>query len=387
MIGKLINGAVTVFKSAVNFNAADDRKISQYNMGKNLAPETSILNNAQAMESANTFFLSLQYIDRERAVSILIKDLQNALRMNDLKGLLRFFMLRLRVIASAIHHNVDVKSSLIKLFDDVCARLLANPGNVAAYLEDLALPSDATEYVEAGFKAMIENAFILHRPERSTANLNMLLLSDLIISKKHSEGFFKSLVGSKWFQYVMNNGHPEDPMVVFHLITTTTATGNCFPINTGEFILAMTKLVIKWAAARPNERWISSNSTFYEIRTNNIKNKLLEFFFAAECFLSIPDEDLRKILRYACDSIVTKDALVISALAASEFAFSSEKKRPCSHSTDPCAASADIMIEYILLNLLDSHHTNKNLVWCAIGEVNAVVQERGSLQTKLMLQV
>ena len=137
MIGKLINGAVTVFKSAVNFNAADDRKISQYNMGKNLAPETSILNNAQAMESANTFFLSLQYIDRERAVSILIKDLQNALRMNDLKGLLRFFMLRFRVIASAIHHNVDVKSSLIKLFDDVCARLLANPGNVAAYLEDL----------------------------------------------------------------------------------------------------------------------------------------------------------------------------------------------------------------------------------------------------------
>ena len=387
MIGKIFNRVATALKSVVHSSAVDDRKISQDGMAQNLAPEASNLNDARAMESANTFFLSLHYTDQGRAVNILIKDLQDALRTNDQRVLLRFFLFRLRVIASAIHRNVDIKSSLIKFFDDVCAKLLDNPGNVAAYLEDLALPSDATEYVEAGFKSMIENVSVLHRPERSMANLKILLLSDLIISKKHSEGFFKSLIGSKWFQYVMNNGHPEDPMVVFHLITTTTATGNCFPIIKGDYILAMTKLVIKWAVARPNERWISSNSTFYEIRTNNIKNQLLEFFFAADCFLSIPDEDLRKILRHACDNIVTKDALQISALAASDFAFSLEKKGPCSHSADLCSASADIMIEYILLNLLDSHHADKNLVWCAIGEVNAVVQKRGSLQTKLMFQV
>ena len=387
MIGKIYGTLSRVVKSAVGFTDVGVQKISHHDMTNNLAPEVLILNNPKAMEDANAFFLSLNNSDQKRAVETLSQNLQDVMRKNDQKVLLRFFLFRLRLIASAIHRTFDVKSSLIKLFDDICARLLSDPDDTVAYLEDLALSSDARLSVKAGFTSLIESVSPLHRPDRSIPNLKILLLSDLIISKHHSVGFFRSLIGSKWFQYVMSNGHPEDPMVVFHLITKAIATGNCFTIERGEYILAMTKLVIKWAPARPIERCTTTYSTAYETRTNNIKNQLLEFFSAAECFRSIPHEDLKKILRCACDGIIMKDALVMSAVAASDFAFSLEKTRSCSYSGDLCTVCVDIMIEYILLNLLDTYHANKRIVWCAIEEVDAMVQERGSLQIKLMFQV
>ena len=384
--------AVKTWKSIAG-NAADEKKrVSEEDMANNLAPEVSMLSNALAMENANVFFLSLQDSDQKRAVERLSRNLQDVLERSDQKNLLKFFLFRLRLIASAVQCNFYGRSSLIKLFDDICARLLANSDKIAAYLEDLALPAEARLSVHTGFKLMIESVFLLHQPERSTANLKILLLSDLIISKNQHASFFKSLVGSKWFQYVHSNGYTEDPMVVFHLITATIATGNCFPINRGEYILAITKLMIKSAAARPMEWW--SSGCPHENRLKNVKNQLLEFFLseaAAECLLNIPDEDLRKVLRCACDGIVTKDALVVSALAASDFAFKFEKTNSSdsssSYSAESCAAYADIMIKHILANLFDAHHSNKKKVWSAIEEVNTVVQSRGSPQIKLMFQV
>ena len=384
--------AVKTWKSIAG-NAADEKKrVSEEDMANNLAPEVSMLSNALAMENANVFFLSLQDSDQKRAVERLSRNLQDVLERSDQKNLLKFFLFRLRLIASAVQCNFYGRSSLIKLFDDICARLLANSDKIAAYLEDLALPAEARLSVHTGFKLMIESVFLLHQPERSTANLKILLLSDLIISKNQHASFFKSLVGSKWFQYVHSNGYTEDPMVVFHLITATIATGNCFPINRGEYILAITKLMIKSAAARPMEWW--SSGCPHENRLKNVKNQLLEFFLseaAAECLLYIPDEDLRKILRCACDGIVTKDALVVSAIAASDFAFKFEKANSSdsssSYSAESCAAYVDIMIKHILANLFDAHHSNKKTVWSAIEEVNTVVQSRGSPQIKLMFQV
>ena len=384
--------AVKTWKSIAG-NAADEKKrVSEEDMANNLAPEVSMLSNALAMENANVFFLSLQDSDQKRAVERLSRNLQDVLERSDQKNLLKFFLFRLRLIASAVQCNFYGRSSLIKLFDDICARLLANSDKIAAYLEDLALPAEARLSVHTGFKLMIESVFLLHQPERSTANLKILLLSDLIISKNQHASFFKSLVGSKWFQYVHSNGYTEDPMVVFHLITATIATGNCFPINRGEYILAITKLMIKSAAARPMEWW--SSGCPHENRLKNVKNQLLEFFLseaAAECLLNIPDEDLRKVLRCACDGIVTKDALVVSALAASDFAFKFEKTNSSdsssSYSAESCAAYVDIMIKHILANLFDAHHSNKKKVWSAIEEVNTVVQSRGSPQIKLMFQV
>ena len=384
--------AVKTWKSIAG-NAADEKKrVSEEDMANNLAPEVSMLSNALAMENANVFFLSLQDSDQKRAVERLSRNLQDVLERSDQKNLLKFFLFRLRLIASAVQCNFYGRSSLIKLFDDICARLLANSDKIAAYLEDLALPAEARLSVHTGFKLMIESVFLLHQPERSTANLKILLLSDLIISKNQHASFFKSLVGSKWFQYVHSNGYTEDPMVVFHLITATIATGNCFPINRGEYILAITKLMIKSAAARPMEwRFLGCP---HENRLKNVKNQLLDFFLseaAAECLLYIPDEDLRKVLRCACDGIVTKDALVVSALAASDFAFKFEKinssDSSSSYSAESCAAYVDIMIKHILANLFDAHHSNKKKVWSAIEEVNTVVQSRGSPQIKLMFQV
>ena len=384
--------AKKALKSVAGYTAVEKKNISEEDMANNLAPEVSRLSNALAMENANTFFLSLQDSDQKRAIEILNRNLQEVLIRNDQKMLLKFFLFRLRLIASAVHSNFYGRSSLIKHFDDICARLLANPDKIATFLEDLELSVDARLSVHTGFKLMIESVSLLHQPERSTANLKILLLSDLIITKNQHVGFFKSLVGSKWFQYVHSNGYTEDPMVVFHLITATIATGNCFPINRGEYILAITKLMIKSAAARSMEwRFLGCP---HENRLKNVKNQLLDFFLseaAAECLLYIPDEDLRKVLRCACDGIVTKDALVVSALAASDFAFKFEKVNSSdsssSYSAESCAAYVDIMIKHILANLFDAHHSNKKTVWSAIEEVNTVVQSRGSPQIKLMFQV
>ena len=391
-IFQMVNGLSKAIKSAVGYKAVEKQHISEEDMANNLAPEVSRLSDALAMENASTFFLSLQDFDLKRAVEMLCKSLRDVLERNDQKKLLKFFLFRLRLLASAVNRNFYGRSSLIKLFDDICARLLAYPEKIKDFLEDFALPADARLSVHTGFKLMIESVSLLHQPERSTANLKILLLSDLIISKNQHAGFFKSLVGSKWFQYVHSNGYTEDPMVVFHLITATIATGNCFPINRGEYILAITKLMIKSAAARPMEwRFLGCP---HENRLKNVKNQLLEFFLseaAAECLLNIPDEDLRKVLRCACDGIVTKDALVVSALAASDFAFKFEKTNSSdsssSYSAESCAAYVDIMIKHILANLFDAHHSNKKTVWSAIEEVNTVVQSRGSPQIKLMFQV
>ena len=384
--------AKKALKSVAGYTAVEKQNISEEDMANNLAPEVSRLSNALAMENSNTFFLSLQDSDQKRAIEILSRNLQEVLIRNDQKMLLKFFLFRLRLIASAVHSNFYGRSSLIKHFDDICARLLANPDKIATFLEDLELPVDARLSVHTGFKLMIESMFLLHQPERSTANLKILLLSDLIISKYQSAGFFRSLFGSKWFQYVIDSGYNEDPMVVFHLITATIATGNCFPINRVEYMLAITKLMIKWAAARPMEGW--PYGCPHENRLKNIKNQLLKFFLseaASECLLNIPDDDLRKILRCACDSFVTKDALVVAALVASDFALSFEKMNSsdssCSYSAESCAAYVNIMIKYILANLFDAHHSNKKKVWSAIEEVNTMVQRRGSPQTKLMFQV
>ena len=333
-----------------------------------------------ASELCKTFSI-MTSIDKKGAADILLKMGQVAMNGRDNKTLVLYVLSNLKLIMMVICNESGGK--LLDLFTRMCAKLLDDALATSTSVKEFALTHQTELFLEKTFTMMIEGADFWNARKSASSNLfldlRILLLSEVVLSKNRHGSLFKSLHGSRWFIRATQYGSEEEPMLILQLVVGLLKF--IVPVDKRELSLALTKLVVGRAAARPMQwsfKGLLFAATVEERRIsarNCLSSDLLEFLCKREAAYIFCDGKFNVIadnaVKYTCDNIISGNNLSETSLVAGELLVKMEERLQSDNWSQVYRSTISIaMLKDIISSVFDVRNDYKKSMWPAIMQLN-----------------
>jgi hypothetical protein len=292
-----------------------------------------------------TYFKRLEYLN-DVAVDILIKHTDEFKTENAVRGLLLLALCYIPFVAITADimirrfEQTREQKAMIRCFDQISEVLLNDDKSIKASVDCLGQMASSSSYkfkelITRGLKTMtgggVHSGYWSDRRSKKfnhIADFRIWLLSELVLA--HCGGMqetknFSTLRGSQWF---LTNAESTiiNPMDVSRLTWAVIGGDNHQGIDENEYLLAMVKLVLDWAANQPipPESYVQNLTRYFISPT--LAQKAIQFAKATkEMLLNLCDTDKRftnisgQFFKYLCENLITSNALVETTQILGEF--------------------------------------------------------------------
>lgn len=344
-----------------------------------------------SMPDAFCFLTSSTKANKAAAAGILLQNAKEYAKNHDVIIRDSNTLRRIGLIATAVDvcKKEDANADcIVKIFDDMCTRLVQDSQLTARIVGNIALSTD----IRKGFEIMTEGGDSggFWHARRSMeisliADFKILVLSEMILSDGKSKLFFKSLLGSKWIERVKVS--KLDLSSIVELSRGLINDEHWCTTNCESYLIALIDLITIRAA---ESDWYYLRSVTYSaadigtMTVSNIKDKVLELFCGEKTemiLFNLSEENFTKIskavFKHVCHKMLKPKILENAARIAGELVSGLKKsfldhivlrtKRP------RCRDVVRGLLEQILLHIFLSPVRS---LWPAIHALQISIEKR-----------
>lgn len=351
-----------------------------------------------SMQDAVNYLKSRVDSDKISAVTLLLRDAENAMKNPTETSTLQYVLRNIGLIAVAADacHKKEA-DRLMTTVDHMITDLVENSDVTASTIRKLFLSKDVLNCLRQGFKVMIEggeNRGFWHSRLSTKAylmaDLKILILSEMVFFNGTS-CFFKSLLGSKWIERATKLGKEIDPREVVRLTYILREDELWCDLNCESYLKALINMAFLWAAEQPLSMWdrmtAHSEVTRVKSQCTTAKNILLTLFCGEETEMmlfrlshEIFDRTIRAVFGHMCQKMVKKSALEDTSRTTGEFAIELEAlysdHKIFSGKITRCQDIIHGIFVQILLHLFSRRNIDTKALWSAVCGLYELVQER-----------
>lgn len=274
-------------------------------------------------------------------MTILVQHFDEAKTSNAIANLLLLALSYIQFVAITADPNFfRERKAMIHCFEQICEELLTNNESIKVSVDCMKqIASSSTnkfrESVSRGLKIMIvggvQSGYWFDRRSKKwnhPADFKIWLLSELILPHCGGVKGSKSFSSIRGFQWFIKNaeGTVINPIDVSRLTWAVIGGDDHQGVDEKEYLLAITKLVLDWAAVQPipteslvqnlTRLFVYATPTQKAIQLAKVtKEMLLNLFDTDKRFINISGP----VFKYLCENLITSNALIETTVIMGEF--------------------------------------------------------------------